>query len=344
MKIVNISLAILLALSATNCKKKQTDTPATPEKKEEAAKQEVTAPQDEAAVAKEKIGSVLTRYYADLEKEQINEADYFAPQLVQFFKKTNFAREDVGKAIRTGFNSVENRKISFDANNVQIVATQEGYVADFEVNASFTRSSDKKAMNEKLKNRVMFDKEFKIISYANAEETGTEGTAENFAKALSYSVGSETALASFVHPEKGISLVYRNGAIDDVKHYATFAELMKEHSYMKNAWAKAHIELKTKKIPKNMGCEEVENLPKQEGWFDTAENFQGITNMMRELKKVKETNRDFSSRSIENQKKQEALVTHQLLSTDLHTVFYFGQIEGKWYLLAIDKSKFSCEA
>jgi len=298
---------------------------------------------DVTAAAKDSAMRVLTAYYNDLAAENIDETKYFAPKLGQFFKKNDMPREDVAKIIRAGFATVENRKVVVNPSSVTIHPTDDGYTVEFEVDASYTRSSDKKVLSEKSHNRVNFDKTFRITSYANADEKGAETNASGFAELLLESLGNPLAMNALISPEKGVTFIYRPGAISDVKHYKDFTEILEKHAYLKTAWQNAEAKMVAKKI-KEMGCDELDNLPKGEAWMDEAVNFQDISREMKELNKLGDKSKTFDSRSVDTERGQESVITHRILVTNLRTAFYFGKIGSRWYLLAIDTAKYSCDA
>lgn len=332
------------AITFWGCTKKTTETQTTtPPPTSENTTTTTPANTDVTAAAKDSAVRILTAYYNDLAAENIDETKYFAPTLSQFFKKSDMPREDVAKIIRTGFSTVENRKVILNQESVTILTTDDGYTVEFEVDASYTRSSDKKMLSEKSHNRVNFDKTFHINSYTNADEKGAETTASGFAQLLIESLGNPLEINSLINPEKGITFIYRPGAISDVKHYKDFSEVLAKHSYIKTTWQKVSCKMTNQKLS-TVNCETVDKLPKGAALLDEAVNFQDISREMKELNKLGDKSKTFDSRSVDTEKGQESIITHQVFVADLRTVFYFGKIGSKWYLLAIDTAKYSCDA
>ena len=61
---------------------------------------ELPPEEDPLEKTRQKIQGILTNYYHDLEREQLDESLYFAPTVRQFFSSTDVPREQVGKSLQ----------------------------------------------------------------------------------------------------------------------------------------------------------------------------------------------------------------------------------------------------
>jgi hypothetical protein len=329
----------LLSLSACGGKtddKTDTQTPATTTEPAQPAADPMLA-------VKHQSIQVLNQYFADLGAEQIDGKKYFAPEVKEFFSSQNLSPEKVEQSLKQGFAKMDERKISLDTNSLVINAVPEGYEVVFNGTSEYVEAATKKRVSGDMRNRVLFNKDFKMISYTKAPDADarlTQALAESeFMQNLSKSLGNPAALNQLIDPEKGLLCIFRRGVFDN-----------------------AEVKKNAKEIPveilttlKDVKCTEIQQktLPSfdcDKGFSEKGCFLAAVTSFKRgtEVAEMREATRDVSMKykpmQTQSLKSVEGLVTHEWLITEQNIALGFGKINGKWCLLCVDLSKYNCEA
>lgn len=305
----------------------------------------------------ERISSILLAYYQDLSNEQLDADKYFASTVDKFYKTSNANREVVSNSIRRGFQSVEDRKIEMDVSSLRIKESPKGYIAEFDGEVEFVRTQDKSKVAEKFTNRVGFDEQFKIISYEALEAKATTSKAVSKTRSLApskdlgasqsvnklvtaFERGDKAQINQFIHPELGMFLVTRPGAMSAVFSCKKIEEVYENQftSWIGDYLKKMPCELEEGATPE-FDCD---TWSKEGCFIAPAQNYKGISELMNTL--VEYEYADYSPKQISDAKKLEKYVSKEIVSTEAWMGMFFGNIGGKWYLLVLDAATYDCSA
>lgn len=317
------------------------------------AQETPTAPAqvDEMAVATQAIQGKLIAYYTDLSAEQLDETKYYAPVVEQFFGSQQLDREAVGKSVRGGFANIADRTINIDAKSMAIRKEGAVYIAEFSGQQKYTKAADNSSVNERFSNQVTFNEQFEIIRYeslgAQAKNSSTQKSAQNtvdatvagFTKAMG--AGNIAAAQAFVHPDMGFYYINRPGAMDYMVHCMRINDMLTDPqgAYMKEKFLNMRCSPKRESLPE-FDCDKFS----KQGCFlaEPAETYQRLSFLMTTLNEYELA--EFSPSDIEKARELENTVKMQLVDTTMPAAFYFGEIEGAWYIIAVDVAAYDCSA
>ncbi|MEM6801833.1 MAG: hypothetical protein AAF696_10555, partial [Bacteroidota bacterium] len=233
-------------------------------------------------MAKAKIIDILSNYYTDLAAENLNEHEYFAPKLEQFFSSSDIPREKVGQSLRNGFKTVEDRHITFDPKSLRIQKTANGYESTFQGQSIHKRTSDGQQITADFSNKVGFNKDFQIIAYggaddkakqksrsleaANASAPSSVDGAAGIAKTVleEFKSGNFAKCKALIHPKYGFYMVGQPGAYSVPYHLNSFEEIFKKAPWLKKG-TEMYTNLQAEPIPE-FTCEG-DNYFAKEGCF-----------------------------------------------------------------------------
>ncbi len=300
---------------------------------------------DSASLFKPKAVQVLKNYYAALEAEKMDETQFFAPTVSVFYNSQNISNAKIGESLRDGFKKMDNRKIVLDEDAVSCKQVPEGYELIVSGNSTHTDVAKKSTIQGVFINRIVMGRDMKI-TYYNVAPNAERGTGEMnelvFAEKMMASLKENTSLNEFIHPDKGVVLMYRSGAFDKIQTFKNADELKSKYEIQ---WKKI-IAIRCggivmNKIP-SFNCD---TEFKEKGCFlSPVENFNEASRTAEELNKLNDRSINYNTRDRGVFKEMEGMVTHQLVLTEGKLLLGFGQIDGKWYLLEINSSKFDCSA
>lgn len=307
--------------------------------------------------AKEKIVDILSAYYTDLAAEKLDEDKYFAPELEQFYSSKAIPREKVGKSIRNGFESVEDRHITFDPRTLRVQKAGDGYISEFSGESFHTRSSDGEKVNASFKNQVKFNKDFEIIAYGDNKSKSSQTSRSLPPKEASVSAVQQTSpmattvlnefktgsfqkSPSYIHPKLGFYLIGQPGAYSVPYHLTSFEEVFKKAPWLKNG-TDMYNELKAESVP-TFTCEGDDYFDKNGCFIEDSGNYSSLTGLMKALRQAEFD--DFGPEAVNKAANIEKLVKIEVVETKSGTAFYYGEEAGKWYLLIIDMASYNCSA
>lgn len=337
------------------CNNQQPSTP--PDTPESLGQETTSGPETEQELledplgqATESIQDILENYYSALEDENIDEAQFFAPTVKKFYNQVNQNREKIGQSIRNGFQAVENRSISFDPNSLEVTTNNDGFVAEFEGEVSFIRSSDKSTNQEQFRNRVGFDKNFKIISY-EAVDINRPNIARQLSPASRDAIaastlmkafvsGDKSMLDKFIHPELGLYYVTHPGAMDNVEWCQKIDQVLNNRltPYASTRLEKLDCELQFESLPE-FDCDK---FSKEGCFMDEVSGYGATSKLMQTL--IEADLGKFSADDIAKARRIESFISRQMVATSALTALYLGEIDGKWYLLVVDTASYDCSA
>lgn len=300
---------------------------------------------DSASLFKPKAVQVLKAYYSALESEKIDENQFFAPDVNTFYNSQNISSSKIGESLREGFKKMDNRKITLDEDAVVCRQVPQGYELIVSGNSTHTEAAKKNVVQGVFRNRIVMNKDLKITYYNTAPDTerGTEESNELvFAEKIMVSLKNESSLNELIHPEKGVVLMYRSGAFDKIATIRNASELKSKSG---NNWKKM-IAVQCDGIVMNIipsfNCD---TEFKEKGCFlSPAGGFNEAARTAEELNKLNDRSINYNARERGTFKELEGMVTHQLIITESRLLLGLGQIDGKWYVLEINASKFDCSA
>jgi hypothetical protein len=297
------------------------------------------------------IRSILTQYYADLCSEKLPEDQYFASQVDQFFGTADKSGKDVESIIRKGFDKVEGREIQLDDSSLKVSITDDGYLVEFAGRAQFVRTESKDKVSEEFRNRVYFTRDYRIRRYETIEAAGEpeapafntrkigmsmEGIMEFFENCRKKDFNKANEM---VYPDLGVYFIYRPGAIDAFQRYNKLQDIFENAAWLESLLSEVECEPDYDRFP-DFDCDT--NFSEEGCFIREVRSFSRLSALMEALTELGLA--EFDEFAAGEARKTEQVVGYEFLSTDLATVFYIGQIEGKWYLLVIDSARYDCSA
>ncbi len=305
---------------------------------------------DPLEIVHDSILGILLSYYADLASEQLADGAYFAAKVKKFYKQTDQSREVIIKSVRNTFKTIEKRKITLDQSSLKVEKTSDGFQAEFVGAVEFVRTSDKSTVQERFRNRVGFDRNFRIISYEALEldrptvarKLNLAAKDEIFVTEMLAALSSKKsdAMTPFIHPEEGFYYITRPGAMSMVticKHIDEVYDNPLTPS-VRGRLQSIACELAVESLP-DFDCDK---FSKTGCYMDATENYSGVSDLMKSLNAADlgaYEDVDFSQAQ-----KMETYISRKAVFTNALLAMYFGEIEGKWYLLIIDIASYDCSA
>ena len=340
----SVFLLITGAILIWGCgpKSKGDDTPS--DKKDTNQIQTVTRV-DSAALIKPQAVQVLKNYYASLEAENMDENQFFAPTVGTFYNSKDISAAKIGESIKDGFKKMDDRKIEIDESSIVCQVIPEGYELIVGGSSSHKDVAKKRTVEGVFRNRIVMNRNMKIIYYNSAPDVarGMNETNElTFAEQVVASFQNGATLNNFIHPDKGVVCTWRTGVFDRIEVLQSAEEMKKEHVEVWGAISSSRCNgITMNKIP-SFTCDDEF---KEKGCFlAQVTDFNEAARTADELNKLKDPTIKYNSRERGTLKSMENRVTHQLIITESRLLLGFGQIDGKWYLLEINASKFDCSA
>lgn len=299
--------------------------------------------------APEKITGILLSYYQDISTENIDESKYFAPNVEKFFNSEDLSRDKVGRSIRNGFSSVENRVITIDKKSLNIKPVDGGYQAEFDGVSTFNETGSGNRRETTFRNRVTFNEDFQIVGYEalDAPETASNraGRSDSRMEAAvailqAFKIGNLTSIGRYIHPDLGFYLLTQPGAMS-----VPYACQKAEDVYQYASWYKDGIKtLDTQPSVEALPDFDCGDMFSKQGCFmnDYPGKYEGISSLMAFLKEADLG--DYDDATMASVAKLESYVSTQIIDTDSNLGFLLGEIDGKWYLLVMDMASYECSA
>lgn len=296
------------------------------------------------------VESVILSYYNDLSAENPDIATYYAPTVKKYYSQANISREKVGDIIMNTYNGISNRNIILDRSSIDLQVSEEEYIVEFEGAVSLVRDKGNTPVNEKFRNRVVFNKDFQITHYESLEVNPSTSSrlARPSARAgaaieslLSHISGDASkGLTSIINPEVGFFFITRPGALDAVYHLFSAEEIVSEANtpWIIDELSGVSCQIALEDLP-SYNCD---NFSKKGCFLSQVNDPDRISKLMEALEQANITS--FSSTQQKRAVDTEQLITYELVITEKYLSMLFGQVEGKWYLLLLDAAKYDCSA
>jgi hypothetical protein len=351
MSVSKFAFILLLTALFTACQSEpqQQTSPSDPDSGQEESPETTreTEPGDETQAYKTAIADKLRAYYDDLEQEQMDESNYFAPVVEAFYSQKNQNREKIGEIIRSGFEGIIERKIVLDERSFQFSEQENGYVLEFEGFAEVKRKGETESKTERFHNRFVFDKDYHIVEYGpalqpknvnreSAPQQAAAGSVKDLLKALS-ALDYDKADA-FIHPEFKLRYLTRPGAYDVIYVLKSLREVAEYSPWMADAFKGINCEPVFEAIP-DFDCDDFD---KQGCFMDKVEGYDRLVDNMQALAEA-ELN-TFTQSQLNDATEVQQYVQVQLTHTAQTIALFFGNIDGKWYLLVLDRAIYDCSA
>lgn len=302
---------------------------------------------------KARITEVLESYYQDLASEQLDESKYFASTLDRFFSSRDVARETVASSIRKGFETIESRSIELDPASISVSPNGDGFVADFKGTSRVTKNGESPSPPQAFHNRVSFNKEFLITSYEAAPSQATQSrqlapndggsgpSIEAVAKVLlpEFRTARFARTLQHIHPEKGYYLLTHPGAVSVPVHFQKIEDLFGQAPWLQKGMTSLSPTTTVGPLPE-FDCGDM--FSKEGSFLNECPPYGEISELMATLSAYELGS--YEQDQIDQAKDLEQYITHALIDTEEAIGFYFGQIEGQWYLLVIDIATYDCSA
>lgn len=152
--------------------------------------------------------------------------------------------------------------------------------------------------------------------------------------------GKGLKLDDYVHPQWGVHVIHRPGAIDAVKRYDHFADFLAEQPGRAELGEAIVASMSEAAFPA-FDCEN--GFAKDGAFIERVASFNRLASLMTTLNEVFE-DEIYDAASVARAGEVDALVDVQALTTDDGVMYYFAEIDGLWFLLAIDLDSNSCSA
>ncbi len=326
------------------------DTPP-PEKPVTAANQPDTSPSPtttppQSINAQDTILKVLHRYYSDLAAEELHEAIYFAPILERYFSLENKTREEIAEITRRTFKAVDSREIVIDPTSFQINPIGEDYEVIFSGKVNVRYLGETQEKSEAFHNRFVFNKNYRIKIYDKVD--GSENTkSQRASDGLKSGYRIQQIIERMAAPESmevtldqkvGIYYLHREGAFTQIHHFSTFAQLLDAYPAVKEIVSDLSCQMKTESLP----LFDCDGFSKEGCFVDKIEGFTLFSEMYQTLEEYEL--RKVGNDEVQAAKTAQGMVTHQLTETSNSIALFFGKVDGKWRLIAIDAASFDCSA
>jgi hypothetical protein len=287
----------------------------------------------------------LSAYYQALEREQIEVDQYFAPQVDQFFDARNLTRDQVGSSLRNGFAQVDNRQLRIDPSSLELSEIANGYEVTFRGVATTNGTQSE------FRNQVTFNRDWLITSYTPvSSSTNSRGLAAREANGSlidaavrtlgAFRQGDLSSISDLIHPTLGYYFLYSPGAMSVPKHYQALSAMSSDAPWMAEA-NQAIDPRPTQAALPTFSCDD--DFSKSGCFLQTlAQPYRAISQLQSTLVEVDLMSPDEIDGPAVNA--LEAQVSAQMIDTDAFLGFYFGNIDGQWYLLIIDSATYDCSA
>lgn len=315
---------------------------------DDSSEQQSTDPQDLTAQALYHLES----YYRSLEEEQVAVEDYFAPTVEQFFSSQDISRERIAESLKGTFQQVENRRLSIDPQSVTVEKLPNGYQVQFSGESQLIRSESGEEVTSTFQNQVTFNQDWKITRYENARTRGLPARTEAATPARrdlmttaeltldAFRSGDLASLAPLIHPEHGLFLITKPGAMPATYRLENVAGLTRYTPWLDEGRPGLPEKPTEAAIP-DFSCTD---LFAREGCFLARldQPYTGLSDLMKALNRAETGRVDTQMQNATE--KMEQHVSAQMVDTDWGVGLYFGQIDGKWYLLVMDLATYDCSA
>ncbi len=290
----------------------------------------------------------MESYYRALEAEQVDVQRFFAPEVEVFFGSTDVPRERIAQSLQGTFDRIEDRQITIDPSSVVAEATSEGYRVRFSGKSQHTQSESGELVNSQFQNEVHFDSDWKIVRYQDASSRTAPVSSDRGDNLMqtarlclqAFKGGRVQLLSSLMHPEYGTFLLTKPGALPAIYHIFETAELTKYTPWLADGISQLPLSPQKESLP-GFTCSD---LFSKEGCFlaELSEPYQAVSDMMSAMNRV-EVGR-YETDQVDRSTQLEQYVSAQMIDTSWGAALYFGEIEGKWYLLVIDIATYDCSA
>ncbi|MEL6625738.1 MAG: hypothetical protein AAFQ83_22195 [Bacteroidota bacterium] len=349
---LHISFLLLLSLLIVACKQtpEQTDTPP-PTVSTSPTETPSPSPTPD---SKEKVATILTDYYDALAAEDLAIGDFYADQVLQFYKAENYSRAQVVSSLQQSFNSVENRSIQLNMESLKVTETQDQIATMFQGTTSFTDSKTQEIKNAAFATKIVFNSDLKIISYQNlpvpAATDPTQKVGETPAvpegllavvkgACAALEAGNLDDFMKFV-PSTGGYIIVKPGVAPIPNPFANATELgQSRESFIKG----------TRNFCQDMQIGPAPSFDCYDFFSDSGcflqkleTPYEDLTELMKALNEAEMAR--YETTPFEQAQNFQQNVSYQLIDTDELLSMYFGQIEGKWYCLVLDYGSFDCSA
>ncbi len=308
--------------------------------------QEEVAQATPESLAREQILVKLNGYYASLSAKNIDARQYFAPNVEHFFNAANLSPDQVGNILKDGYANVEGRKVKINPATLAVTIAADGsYVATFEGDQSYTRVQDGSLVEEHFQNQITFDNTYRIIAYQSLE-AGGRGLAARLPGATSVGpaflenmkAGNTQALEPYINAQTGCVLVLQPGAFPVPTWITSVKEIYTNYPAL-SARTKISCNLQMEALPA-FDCEN--GFTKQGCFMAGVPGYNGLSVLIQDLSDSGVG--QYSAADIQKARDLESHIEMKLVDTQSMVSLYLGRVEGKWYVLAINMSEFSCEA
>jgi hypothetical protein len=175
-----------------------------------------------------------------------------------------------------------------------------------------------------------------------AASTTTSSTKKNeFEKVLEkfLALPSDSQLKEYIHPQLGLYVNHKPGAVSVVEHFKDLDELYEQLPHLEPYFKKFNGKNpKNEEIPK-FDCEA---FSKEGTFYQTTSSFNEIEKGIEINEKI--IDKVHSKEEKEFAKTTDKKISHIVVLTDDYLEIGFTNIDGKWYMIWFNLAKFDCSA
>ncbi len=341
-------LLLGLMLSLLSCDEKAPADSSTTDSSQNAARDASTTQS-----AREQALAKLQGYYDALEREQIDVSQYFAPTVERFFDGRNLSRSEIQASLDRGFEQIDDRQIEIDPSSIELTELAQGYQVDFRGRATSTNATTGERKQGDFHNQVVFNEDWLITVYQAAESQSRGLAARDAASAndqaliqiatrtlSAFRQGDLGSAEGLIHPDLGYYFIYSPGAMNVPQHFQTLTDMAADAPWMSEENRDLNQQPAMADLP-SFSCDDDFS---QNGCFlqRLDEPFALVSELQKQLMRVELIGPD----QVNEPQVQaiEAKVSAGMIDTDAFMAFYFGQVDGQWYLLIVDTATYDCSA
>lgn len=303
--------------------------------------------------AREQALATLQGYYDALEREQIDVSQYFAPTVERFFDGRNLSHSEIQTSLNRGFEQINDRQIEIDPSSLKLTELADGYQVEFRGTSTSTNAATDERNQGDFHNQVVFNQDWLITVY-KAAESKSRGLAARDAASSSdqalmqiamstltaFRQGNLGSAESLIHPDLGYYFIYSPGAMNVPQHFQTLAGMTADAPWMGEGNRDLDQQPNMVELP-SFSCDD--DFSKAGCFLQRLdEPFALVSALQEQLLRVELIGPDQVDES--RVQRIEAKVSAGMIDTDAFMAFYFGQVDGQWYLLIVDTATYDCSA
>ena len=153
--------------------------------------------------------------------------------------------------------------------------------------------------------------------------------------------GKYTITPNYIHPRMGFYMLTKPGAYSVPYRLDKIEDMFKHAPWLKKGMEIQQVKAKQEALPV-FTCEGDDMFDKTGCFIEEIQDYDAVSSLMKAL--IDAEFNIFNDQSIQEAQQIEQIVKVALIETGSSLALYFGESEGKWYLLIVDMASFDCSA